>query len=140
VTGLAFPKPEPREKKRRHIPRSNKGGRLIKRAENACSRLTEKRAGGTCECCGRRGNQTAHGFGKQAHPEVRFDGRNLFWVCNDCHRRGESDRAWWRKKMRRILGPGQYNELYLRVVFGHMDDPRDVLAAASAGRFLVERS
>lgn len=135
----AIPKPVREPKAKRRIPRSNSGGRLIARAERACSKLAEKRAFSVCECCGMDGNQTAHGYGKQAYPVVRFDGRNLFWVCNFCHRRGERDRQWWIGEMVRILGEQQFNALSLRVQFGRMDSPRDVLAAASAGRFLIER-
>jgi hypothetical protein len=133
-------KPTRAPKERRYIPHSNAAGRRIAKAESACSRLTEKRAGGICECCGGIGNQTAHGIGKGANPIIRFDGRNLYWVCNTCHRRGESDRAWWEDQQIRILGMAQRDALLVRACFGDMDDPREVLAAASAGRFLVERT
>lgn len=133
------PKPHKREKERRYVPRSNAAGRRIAKAENACSKLAEKRADGLCEFCGEVGNQTQHGLGKQAHPEVRFDGRNLFWSCDPCHRRGERDREWLKLKMGLILGHGQYADLLVRALYGRMDDPREVLAAASAGRFLIER-
>jgi hypothetical protein len=33
----------------------------------------------------------------------------------------------------------QRDELLVRSLFGDMDDPREVIAAASAGRFLIER-
>lgn len=134
------PKPPPRLPAERRRPRrQSKSGRLITKAGNACSKLAEKRADGLCECCGALGNQTAHGIGKGANPIIRFDGRNLYWVCNLCHRRGEQDREWWEDQQVRILGMGQRDQLLVRSVFGDMDDPREVLAAASAGRFLIER-
>ena len=136
---LALPKPTREPKQKRYIPRSNAGGRLIARAERACSRLAEKRADGFCEFCAFPGNQTQHFYGKQAHPKVRFDGRNLAYSCDPCHRRGEKDREWLAREFARIVGTLQLNALSLRTIFGNMDDPREVIAAASAGRFLIER-
>lgn len=135
----SIPKPERRgPKAKRRLPRSNTQGRLIARAERACSRLAEKRADGLCEFCGKVGNQTQHHLGKKAWPALRFDGRNLFWSCDACHRRGERDRGWLKSLVRRILGRA-YLDLLIRATHGRMDDPREVLAAASAGRFLIER-
>ena len=139
MTGLAFPKPEPRARERKRVPRSNAGGRLISKAERACSKLAKKRAGGVCEISGKRGTETAHGFSKGSCPSVRFDGRNLFWVTHEVHMRGHEEPEWWRGWMLRLLGIEEYHSLLLRSVFGDMDDPREVLAAASAGRFLIER-
>jgi hypothetical protein len=45
---LALPKPTSQPKPKRYIPHSNPVGRRIAKAEGACSRLTEKRAGGIC--------------------------------------------------------------------------------------------
>lgn len=135
----AIPKPVREPKAKRYIPRSNAGGRLIARAERACSRLARERVGGHCEICGGRGTEAAHIFGKGAHPNVRFDGRNLVWACHECHMRGHREPHWWMRMVAVLLGEIQLNALSLRATVGQMDDPRLVLAAASAGRFLIER-
>jgi hypothetical protein len=45
------------------------------------SNMARKRAGGLCEICHKAGSQTHHFFPKKMHGAVRFDVRNLIFLC-----------------------------------------------------------
>jgi hypothetical protein len=143
VSFTPCPKPTrtlPAERRRIAQVSKQESRKLELLAERKCSELTRARARGRCEFCGRRGIETAHGFGKGAHPEIRFDGRNLTWACRACHSRGHAEPLWWTAQLIGILGQKQYDQLQLAAIFGTQPDPKDVLEAASRGRFVVERA
>lgn len=137
-----FPKPTPTlPAVPKPIASTSESGRLEKRAAEACSNIVRDRAVSRCEFCGQRGIEAAHGFAKGPHPSVRFDGRNLFWSCRECHGRGHREPAWWTDQLVAILGRGRYEELAADAVkTGTQPDPADVIAVARKGRFLVERA
>jgi 5-methylcytosine-specific restriction endonuclease McrA len=74
-----FPKPmtKAQEKKAKD--------KLIKELTKICSCICSKNAKGLCEICGKIGNASHHIFSKKAFPHLRFDLKNLIWVCFFCH-------------------------------------------------------
>jgi hypothetical protein len=96
---LAFPKPLPREPKK-------KGGRRTERAQeknvgDAAWKLTVKvRAGMLCEMAGKHHRcwgplDAHHVIGKGAHPRLRLDLENGVALCRDVHSRVHRSR-WFR--------------------------------------------
>lgn len=139
---LLLPKPTPRlsKQKKRVNPITRTQGTVLQ-ARAACSRLVKARANGRCEVCGGRGTEAAHIFGKGAHLNVQFYGPNLLWACEVCHRvKGHGSADWWHDQAQLILGPEQYAKLCEAVISHKADEPKDVIAAAKQGRFLVDRS
>lgn len=144
MTGLAHPKPTrrlPAERKRIAAVSSRDSATQHARAWRLCSGLTAARAHLRCEISGKRGTEAHHGFGKKAHPSVKYDGRNLFWLSHEVHNRAHEEPDWFHDEMRRILGNEVYEALKARSVQTRdQDDPADVIEAAKRGRFLVERA
>ena len=70
------------KKTKRKKPRRSK---LIKDIDHLCSKQCSTNVGGICEVCSKIGTQTHHHFSKKAFPHLRFDMRNLIWLCFFCH-------------------------------------------------------
>lgn len=70
-------------KKKKKPVKSRKA--IIEGMDRICSIKTKERARGTCEVCGNAGTQTHHYFSKKVHGSVRWDMRNLIYLCYACH-------------------------------------------------------
>lgn len=132
MTGLAFPKPRnvARQERRRIRAQSKRdSSRLINRAAGLARELVLKRCAGKCESCGlKKPLDAAHGFGKKAYPSVRFDGRNLFGLCRECHEHYGSTWGEWLAWMGRKLGLATFEALRAAA-----HGPRPELAVIVAG-------
>lgn len=87
---------------------TNQMKRLDRLASEAC-RLSAP--SGVCSlCCWRLGNETHHGF-KRRIIRLRWDLRNLFWFCTECHQMVEAEPEWFHEIMQEKLGAQVYEEM-----------------------------
>lgn len=56
----------------------------IKRLDKLASELCRLKAGGVCKHCGRQGHDPHHIISRN-HKRLRWDQKNLIFLCRNCH-------------------------------------------------------
>lgn len=119
----------PKRKVRPRDPRKQERRTTEKECWELVRAIVKQRAGGMCEYCPevgrpgppREGNQGCHVLPKGMYKRVRFDTRNVFWGCPDCHKNKwhgfnphttESRGGWWEGK----IGAREWQDLLARAL------------------------
>lgn len=86
----------------------NAGARDREEADRLLRLLVRKR--GSCERCGKPGEQVAHII-RRGLNATRCDERNVWWLDADCHRTVDAYRIARRELIAKTIGLSMYTEL-----------------------------
>lgn len=84
--------------------------KMIDRLDRQASHDCREKAKGICQICGEVGTETHHLYSRR-HLSTRWDQRNLFWVCHECHQWTHAHPEDFHTRMWIDMGKRAYEEL-----------------------------